>query len=317
MTLSDVAFGTFITSVCTGAIQSGTPVGFAAIGETICERTGVINLGLEGIMLIGALTGVIVQVEMGNTVLALCAAGLAAMLLSGVHALMVVGLNSNQIVSGIAVSIVGTGISSFFGRAYVGLQFDGIPKQGIPGLRNIPFFGQVFFQQDILVYLTLLTAIAVWFFLYRTRLGLQMRAIGEDPKIAYEQGVQVRRARILAILVGGFLAGIGGAYLSLAYTQVWAERMTSGQGIIAVGLVIAAGWRPVRALLAAYVFGALTVLHPNLQAFGSTASPYLVKMLPYLVTLLALVLSTLKYAKRGQGLPAALMRQFLLGGGES
>jgi ABC-type uncharacterized transport system permease subunit len=315
MSLDAIGWGTFITTICTGAIQSGTPVGFAAIGETICERTGVINLGLEGIMLVGALTGVIVQVETGHTTLAVCAGGVAATLLSGVHALMVVALNSNQIVSGIAVSILGTGISSFFGRPYVGVRFDGIPKHGIPGLGSIPFLGQVFFQQDLFVYLALLTAFAVWFFLYRTRMGLQMRAIGEDPTIAYEQGVQVRRARIIAILLGGFLAGVGGAYLSLAYTQVWAERMTSGQGIIAVGLVIVAGWRPIRALLAAYIFGALTVLHPNLQAMGTTASPFLVKMLPYLITLLALTVSTLRYEKKGQGLPAALMRQFLPGRG--
>lgn len=313
MSLDTVAWGTFIMTVCAGAIQSGTPVGFAALGETICERTGVINLGLEGIMLVGALTGVIVQVEMGNTTLALCAAGVAATLLSGIHAFMVVVLNSNQIVSGIAVSILGTGISSFFGRSYVGVRFDGIPKHGIPGLRGIPFLGEVFFQQDLLVYLALVTSLAVWFLLYRTRVGLQMRAIGEDPRIAYEQGVPVRRLRIIAILLGGFLAGIGGAYLSLAYTQVWAERMTSGQGIVAVGLVIVAGWRPLSALLAAYIFGGLTVLHPNLQALGTTASPFLVKMLPYLITLLALIVSTLKYEKKGQGLPAALMRQFLPG----
>lgn len=309
----NVTWLTFATAVCAAAIQSGTPVAFAAVGETLAERAGVINLGLEGIMLVGALVGVVVQVEAGNTLLALLAAGLAAMLLTAVHALMTVGLNANQIVSGIAISILGIGLSSFFGRPYVGLRFEGIARWEIPHLSKLPFVGPVLFRQDPLVYLAALSAVAVWFLLHRTRYGLRVRAVGEDPQAAYAQAVPVLRTRVTALLIAGFMAGVGGAHLSLAYTHVWAERMTSGQGIIVVGLVIVAGWRPIGALVAAYLFGALTVLHPNLQAWGVAASPFLVKMLPYLLTIATLTAATIKYEKEGRGMPAALMKQFLPG----
>jgi simple sugar transport system permease protein len=205
------------------------------------------------------------------------------------------------------------GLSGFLGRSYVGVQFAGISAWEIPYLKDIPLIGRVFFQQDPLVYLCAFLAFAVTFLLYRTRFGLRVRAIGEDPQAAYAQATPVRQTRVIAILLGGFLAGIGGAHLSLAYTQVWAERMTSGQGIIAVGLVIVAGWRPIRALLAAYFFGALTVLHPNLQAAGVSVSPYLIKMLPYIAAIVALVIATVRYDKLRQGAPAALMTQFSLG----
>jgi len=304
---------TFLTIVAAAAVQSGTPIGFAAIGETIAERAGVINLGLEGLMLVGALAAVVVRIHSGSMLLALFAAGLVASLLAAVHAFLVVGLNGNQIVSGIAISILGMGLSSFLGRSYVGRQFTGITAWPIPYLRELPFVGRVFFQQDPLVYLCLLVAAGTWFVLYRTRYGLRVRAVGEDPEAAYAQAVPVRRTRVIAILMGGFLAGVGGAHLSLAYTQVWAERMTAGQGIIAVGLVIVAGWRPLGILLAAYIFGVLTVLHPNLQAAGFSVSSYLIKMLPYIAAILALIIATIKYDKLKQGAPAALMTQFSLG----
>jgi len=309
----NMAWLTFLTAICVAAIQSGTPIAFAAIGETICERAGIINLGLEGVMLVGALVGVVVQVKGGNWVLAVIVAGLAAMLLSAIHALFVIGLNSNQIVSGIALSVLGTGLTSFLGRPYVGVQIAGIAPLGVPYLQDIPFFGPVLFQHDPLIYISMVVALAVWFLVFRTRFGLYVRAVGEDPQAAYAQAVPVQRTRVIAVLCGGFLAGVGGAYLSLAYTQLWAERMTNGQGIIAVGLVIVAGWRPIGALLASYLFGALTVLHPNLQASGITVSPYLVKMLPYILTIVALTVATFRYEKRGRGLPAALMKQFLPG----
>lgn len=304
---------TFLTAVSAAAIRSGTPIAFASIGETICERAGIINLGLEGIMLVGALVAVVVQVSGGSWLLAILAAGLAATLLAALHALFVVGLNSNQIVSGIALSILGTGLTGFLGRPYVGVKVAGIAPLNIAYLKDIPFIGPVFFQHDPLVYLAILAALAVWFLMSRTRFGLYVKAVGEDPEAAYAQAVPVQRMRVMAVLSGGFLAGIGGAHLSLAYTQIWAEHMTSGQGIIAVGLVIVAGWRPVGALVASYLFGVLTVLHPNLQASGITASPYLVKMLPYVLTIVALTAATFRYEKRGHGLPAALMRQFLPG----
>jgi general nucleoside transport system permease protein len=307
------AWFTFLAAISTAAIRSGTPIAFAAIGETICERAGIINLGLEGIMLVGALVAVVVRVNGGHWVVAVLAAGLAAAMLAALHALFVIGLDSNQIVSGIALSILGTGLTGFLGRPYVGVRVEGITATGIAYLKDVPFFGPIFFQHDPLVYLAVVVALGAWFLLVRTRFGLYVRAVGEDPEAAYAQGVPVRKTRVMAVLFGGFLAGIGGAHLSLAYTQLWAERMTSGQGIIAVGLVIVSAWRPLGALFASYMFGVLTVLHPNLQASGITASPYLVKMLPYVLTIAALTAATFRYQKRSRGLPTALMKQFLSG----
>jgi simple sugar transport system permease protein len=306
----DIAWGGVLLAVLSGAIRSGTPIAFAAIGETLAERSGVINLGVEGMMLMGAMVGVVVQVETGVPGLSLLSAGLVASMLAGVHALITIYLNGNQIASGIGLSMVGTGLSGFLGRPYVGVRFDEIGVWGIPFLKDLPGLGRGLFQHDTLVYLAMFVAAAIWFLLYRTRFGLQVRAVGEEPYAAYAQGVNVRRSRTLAVLLGGFLAGIGGAHLSLAYTQLWAERMTAGQGLIAVGLVIVAGWHPVRALLAAYLFGVLIVLHPNLQASGITVSPYLLATLPYIFAVLALTLATFIYIRKGQGLPAALAKEF-------
>ncbi len=305
-----IMWGSVLAAIFSGAIRSGTPIAFAAIGETLAERAGVMNLGLEGLMLIGALVAVVVQVETGFPWLAVFAAGVAAATLSALHAFMTVCLNSNQIISGIALSIVGTGLSGLLGRPYVGVRFQGISDWNIPLLKDAPFFGRVLFGHDPLVYLAVLTAVALWLVLYHTSFGLQVRAVGEEPYAAFAQGVPVRRTRTLAVILGGFLAGIGGAHLSLAYTQLWAEGMTAGQGWMAVGLVVVAGWHPVRALFAAFLFGALRVLHPHLQASGITVSPYLIAMLPYIFAVLALTLATFVYVRKGQGLPAALMQEF-------
>ena len=303
-----IAWGGLLLAVLAGAIRSGTPIAFAAIGETLSERSGVMNLGVEGMMLMGAMVGVVVQVETGIPALALLIAGLAASTLAAVHAFITVYLNGNQLVSGIGISIVGTGLSGFLGRPYVGVRFSGIDVWGIPFLKDLPVLGKVLFQHDILVYLTAFVAAAVWFLLYKTRLGLHIRAVGEEPHAAYAQGVPVRGSRTLAIVLGGFLAGIGGAHLSLAYAQLWAERMTAGQGLIAVGLVIVAGWHPVRVLLVTYLFGVLIVLHFNLQASGITISPYILAAFPYLFAVLALTFAT--FIDKGQGMPAALAKEF-------
>ncbi|MCY4553718.1 MAG: ABC transporter permease [Candidatus Poribacteria bacterium] len=303
-----IAWGGLLLAVFAGAIRSGTPIAFAAMGETLSERSGVMNLGVEGMMLMGAMVGVVVQVKTGIPGLALLAAGLAASTLAAVHAFITVYLNGNQLVSGIGLSIVGTGLSGFLGRPYVGVRFSGIDVWGIPFLKDLPVLGKVLFQHDILVYLTVFVAAAVWFLLYKTRFGLQVRAVGEEPHAAYAQGISVRRSRTLAVILGGFLAGIGGAHLSLAYTQLWAERMTAGQGLIAVGLVIVAGWHPVRVLLTTYLFGVLIVLHLNLQASGITISPYILAALPYVFAVLALTFAT--FIDKRQGMPAALAKEF-------
>ena len=308
-----IAWGGVLLAVFAGAIRSATPIAFAAMGETLSERSGVINLGVEGMMLMGAMVGVAVQVKTGIPALSLLAAGLAAAVLAAVHAFITIYLGGNQLVSGIGLSIVGTGLSGFLGRPYVGTRFSGIDVWEIPFLKDAPVLGSVLFRHDPLVYSAIVVAAAVWWMLFRTRFGLRVRAVGEEPYAAYAQGVSVRRSRAYAVVLGGFLAGIGGAHLSLAYTQLWAERMTAGQGLIAVGLVIVAGWHPVRVLLATYLFGALIVLHPNLQASGISISPYILAALPYIFAVLALTLATVVYIGKGQGLPAALAKEFSMG----
>jgi len=301
----------FLIAVLAGAIRSGTPVAFAAIGETIAERAGVINLGLEGIMLVGAMTAVALKVETGSSLLAVAGAMLAASLMALAHAYFVVVRGANQIVSGLALTILGGGLSGFLGRPYVGVRFDGLgPLRDAGGGSH--GWGSILSGQDALVFAAMVAAAGSWAVLRRTRLGLAVRAVGEDPEAAYAQGISVRRTRIAAVLVGGSLAGLGGAHLSLAYTQLWAEKMTAGQGWIAVGLVIVSRWSPPWALISAYAFGALTVLHPQLQASGATVSPYLLAMTPYLGAIVALTVTTILLVGRGHAIPAALAKDLQL-----
>jgi simple sugar transport system permease protein len=253
------------------------------------------------------MTAVAWQVHIDQPVLAVIVAGLAAALLAAVHAFLVLRIGANQIVSGIAITFLGTGVSGLLGRTLVGAKVRGIEAVQIPYLSDLPAVG-IFFRQDALVYGALLTGCALWVLLYRTRAGLWIRAIGEDPDTAYAQGIPVIWTRAGAVVLGGFLAGVGGAHLAIAYTHVWAEKMTAGQGWIAVGLVIVGGWHPLRSLFVAWLFGAITVLHPQLQAAGIDVSPYLVAMLPYVLSIVALSGTMLSWRRRGFGVPAALGR---------
>lgn len=307
--MEPLSLTSLMVAIFAGAVLRGTPLAFAAIGEAIAQRSGVINLGVEGMMLVGAVTAFVVQVKTGQPIVALMAAGTAAAALAAVHALLVLVFDANQIVSGFALTILGTGISGFVGRPYIGIDIQAIDPLAIPVLGNIPVVGDIFFRHDALVYASLFVAAAAWVLLYRSRFGLDVRAVGEDPEAAYAQGVSVRRTRMIAILVGGFLAGLGGAHLSIAYTGVWSEQMTAGQGWIAIGLVIVARWRPMLTLVIAWLFGALLVLHPNLQASGVRVSPYLIAMLPYVMTTVALTAITLLYRRSGHGMPAALAKR--------
>jgi general nucleoside transport system permease protein len=302
-------FAGMIPAILAGAVHRGTPIAFAALGETVAERSGVLNLGVEGMMLVGAMAAFAVQVETHSLAMAVAAAAMAGAVLASVHAVLVLFARANQVVSGFAVAILGTGLSGFFGRPYVGATIHGRGECDIPWLRDLPIVGEALFRQDLLVYVSVLLAALVWFGLYRTRLGLAVRAVGERPEAAFAQGVHITAMRFGAIIFGGMLAGIGGAYLSIAYTQVWAEKMTAGQGWIAIGLVIVARWSPFGVLAAAWLFGGLLVLHPHLQAAGVTVSPYLIAMLPYLAAIVALVVATRVYRKMGRGMPASLAKE--------
>lgn len=290
------------------SVTRGTALAYAALGETLSERSGVVNLGVEGMMLVSAAASVIATICSGSPWLGVAAAGLAGMSLAAVHAWFCLGLRANQIVSGFALTIFGMGLSGFFGRPYVGTRFDGLDAIHLPRLSDIPWVGPLLFRYDPLVYVVALCAIGLWWLLYRTRFGIQVRAVGNDPQAAFAMGVPVNRVRFFAVLGGGLMAGIGGAHLALAFTHVWVEKMTAGIGWLAVGLVIVARWSPFLVLLVSFLFGGLCVLHAHFQAAGVSISPDLTAMFPYLFAIVGLTLATA--LKQSSGMPRALIREF-------
>ena len=295
-----------VEAVLMAAVRAGTPVLFATLGEIFAERAGILNLGVEGMMLVGALAGFVTSARTGNPWLGVAAAGMVGGLLSLIHALLSVTLRANQVASGLALTIFGTGLSAFLGRGYVGLPAAGFQVTPIPVLSEIPLLGPILFQQDPLVYLSYVTVPAAWYVLYRTRWGLDIRAVGEHPEAADAMGVDVARVRYAAVLAGGILAGVGGAFLSTAYTSMWIENMTAGRGWIAVALVIFATWDPLRAVLGAYLFGGVNALQLHVQATGTALPTYLLLMAPYVFTIVVLVLATQETARKRLGAPAAL-----------
>lgn len=296
----------FITAVCAAAVRAGTSVLFATLGEIFAERSGVLNLGVEGMMLIGALAGFVATVRTGNPWLGVLAAGMAGGMLSLIHAVLSVTLRANQVASGLALTIFGTGLSAALGRGVIGIPAAGFHPIALPAISHIPFLGPVLFRQDPLVYLSYLLVPAAWFVLYRTRWGLDIRAVGEHPEAADAMGIDVARIRYACVATGGVLAGLGGTFLSTAYTSMWIENMTAGRGWIAVAMVIFATWDPLRAVVGAYLFGGVNALQLNLQAAGTRLPIYLVLMAPYVFTIIVLVFATRETARKRLGAPAAL-----------
>ena len=278
------------------AVKSSAAVMLAAGGEVLCERSGVINLGLEGMMLCGALAGFVVGYETKSVLLACGAAMAAGGLRAGLHAMLTIGLKAHQVLCGLALTLLGAGLATFLGRSYLGLRGVRLGALPLPGLENIPVLGEVFFRQNVLVYVAVGVAVALWWVIFHTRLGLRIRAVGEDAAAADAAGVPVTRIRGACVVAGGMLAGLGGAYLSLAYTPGWKEGMTGGQGWIAVAMVIFSGWRPLGAAGGALLFGALTALQFHAQVNGQLfgipdISPSFLRMLPYLLTIAVLALA--------------------------
>ncbi len=279
----------FIIGVLTGAIQAGTSVLYAALGEVISERAGVINLGVEGGMLMGAVTGFLVTQETGNPWLGMLAAGLIGGVFNLIFAYLVVTRGANQLASGLALGFFGIGLSAFVGRPYVGQLIDGLPKLPIFGLADLPGVGRVLFDHDLLTYAVVPIALLTAWVLRRTRWGLSLRAVGESKIVAYAAGLRPDWLQYQAIVLAGMLAGLGGAHLSLAFTGVWQEQMTAGRGFIAVALVIFAQWNPIRAVWGALLFGGALAFQLQLQARGAPISPFFLDMLPYLLTLVVLL----------------------------
>ncbi|TCS59668.1 ABC transporter permease [Primorskyibacter sedentarius] len=286
---------------------SATPILLAAIGEMVVEKSGVLNLGVEGMMITGAVVGFAVAVSATSPGLGFVAAAIAGALLSLAFGLLTQYLLSNQVATGLGLTLVGLGLSSLIGKPYEGMKTPTLSKFEIPLLSDLPILGDMLFSHDVMVYFSLLLVAAVWAFLKYTRAGLILRAVGEGHDSAHALGYKVTQIRILAILFGGACAGLGGAYLSLVRVPQWTEGMTAGAGWIALAIVVFASWRAGRVAVGAYLFGGVTVLQLNLQAAGADVPVALLSASPYLITILVLVIIS---ARGVHGAPASLGRPF-------
>lgn len=298
--------GLYVTAILAGGLRAAVPIFLAAIGETFTQRAGVINIGIEGIMLVGALTAVAVGVTTGSAWLGVAAAAAVGVILAAIHALICVWYPGNQVAAGIAMIIFGTGLSAFAGIGFVGHKFDGIAPWNIPLLGDIPVIGPVLFRHDPMLYLALAAVAAASFVLYRTHWGLKVRAVGDDADAASAVGIGVPKIRCSAVMTGGALAGLAGAYLSTTYAQLWLENMVAGRGLIAMALVVFGMWDPVRVFLGSLLFGVVSALQLHLQASGYGMSPYLLSMLPYLLSIAALIYATHRLRERADNVPAML-----------
>jgi general nucleoside transport system permease protein len=299
----------FIPAILT-IITAATPLLFAALGEMVTEKSGVLNLGVEGMMIMGAIMGFVAVHFSGSITVALLASILAGMVMASLFALLVLKFHASQVPTGLALTIFGIGLSALVGQSMIGVAYEGMPKVSIPLLSSIPVIGEIFFKHDILVYLSIVMVFAISYFLSRTRAGLILRAVGDSHDAAHAMGYSVVRIRFFAILFGGAMAGLGGAYLSLSYSPLWVEQMTSGRGWIALALVVFATWRPMRVLLGAYLFGGISILQLHAQALGIAVPSQVMSMLPYLATIVVLVVISSDLAKIKLNAPASLGRAF-------
>ena len=289
---------------------ASTPILLAAIGELVVERAGVLNLGVEGMMIFGAIAGFAVGVETGSAPLGFVIAALAGAGLSLLFGVLTQVLRSNQVATGLALTLFGLGLSALIGQGYQGVRAPSLADWNVPLLSDIPLLGPILFRHDPMVYLSVLLVGAVWAFLRFTRAGLILRAVGESHDAAHALGYKVIRIRMAAIAFGGACAGLGGAYLSLVRVPQWTDGMTAGAGWIALAIVVFASWKPARVLLGAYLFGGIAVLQLNLQAAGLKVPVEILSMSPYLVTILVLVIISADRRRGAVGAPAALGRVF-------
>ena len=286
-----------IVSTLQRTMVAGTPLLLATTGEVICERSGILNLGVEGVMAIGAVTAFIVTMTTGSPWLGTAVAVAAGVTISVIHAFASITLQANQVVSGLALTMLGLGLSGMLGKPYVGKPLSiKMEDWNIPWLSDIPWLGKILFSQSPFFYLAILLAFVSWFFLERTRLGIAIRSTGEIPKASEAQGVSVSKLRYLSVLIGGGFSALAGAHLSISYSKSWIEGMTAGRGWIAIALTIFALWNPGRAIWAAFVFGGIFVVQYLLQPIG--ISPNFLSMLPYIATLLILLLISFKDPKK-------------------
>ncbi|MEW2912426.1 ABC transporter permease [Leisingera sp. JC11] len=285
---------------------AATPLLLAAIGELVVEKAGVLNLGVEGMMIVGAIAGFATAVESGSPFLGFIAAAIAGAALSILFAILTQFAQANQVASGLSLTLFGLGLSALMGQSYVGIKPPQMGDIHIPVLSDLPVVGPILFGHDIILYFGIALTAAVWWVLKYSRIGLVLRAVGENHDAAHALGYKVLKIRLMAIMFGGACAGLGGAYISLIRVPQWTEGMTAGIGWIALALVVFASWKPWRALLGAYLFGGVTVVQLNLQAAGVAIPVEYLAMSPYLITILVLVILSADKS----GAPASLGRNF-------
>ena len=287
-------------------ITASTPLLLAGAGELVAERSGVLNLGVEGMMIMGAACGFAGAYLSGSILVGSLCGVLAGIACAAFFAALTLGLAVNQVATGLALTILGTGLSGLIGKGFIGARIVPAPKLDLPLLTDVPVVGRILFGQDAFVYFSIALVIGIWLFLNRTRAGLVLRAIGDNQGSAHALGYPVLRTRALAVLFGGACAGLAGAFLPLAYTPFFIPGMTAGRGWIAVALVVFASWRPGRLVAGAYLFGAVTFLQLSVQALGLGIPPQLMSSLPYLATIVVLVLISRKRGTAGSAAPASL-----------
>jgi len=291
-------------------IGAATPILLAAIGELVVEKSGVLNLGVEGMMIIGAVCGFIVAVNTESPMLGLIGAAVGGAVVSMLFGFLTQYLLSNQVATGLALTLFGLGIAALMGRSYNGIRPPRMARLEVEGLSDLPVVGKLFFSHDPVIYGSIVLVFAVWYFLNRTRAGLVLRACGENHEAAHSLGYNVQLIRFGAIMFGGACAGLGGAYVSLVRVPQWTEGMTAGVGWIALAIVVFAAWKPWRVILGAYMFGGITILQLSLQALGINISGALLSMTPYIVTIVVLVIMSADRKKASLNAPACLGRSF-------
>jgi general nucleoside transport system permease protein len=296
-----------LEAIILSVIAASTPLLLAAAGELVVERSGVLNLGIEGMMIMGAACGFAAAYYTGSIIIGALAGALAGAGMSAIFAALTLGLAVNQVAAGLALTIFGIGLSGLIGASFVGERIEAAPHLHIPVLTDIPMIGQIVFGEDAFVYLSIALVVGIWWFLYRTRAGLVLRAVGDSHTSAHALGYPVLKIRTLAVLFGGACAGLGGAYLPLAYTPFFVPGMTAGRGWIALALVVFSSWKPGRIVIGAYLFGAVTILQLHAQGLGLGIPSQLMSSLPYLATVIVLVLiSRRSSSAAGSAAPASL-----------
>lgn len=302
-----------IALLVAATLNAGTVLALAGLGLLISERAGIVNLGAEGMMLVAAIAGFATAAHTGSDLLAFGAGMAAGAALAAAFGVLVIWLNTNQYATGLALSLFGAGFSAFVGIAYTQAKLGPRTDWAVPGLVELPLIGPALFRQHPLVYVAIVLALAIGWFLWRSRAGLVLRAVGESPESAHALGLPVRRIRLAAVVFGGALCGLGGAYISVIYTPLWVEGMVAGKGWIALALTTFATWRPGRVLLGAYLFGGVTMLQFHLQGEGVQIASQLLTMLPYLATIVVLVAISRNAAWIRANMPASLGKPFFPG----